>query len=61
MHNLCPICKGNKVYYPMGSIEKKCINCNGIGFIQHTLETPQAIDAKTRIKSALNSQLTRKL
>lgn len=45
----------------MGGIEQKCIHCNGLGYMKHSLETPQAIDAKTRIKSALNNQLTRKL
>ena len=35
----CTYCKGNKVTTPMGGIEKKCIECNGIGYLECVTDT----------------------
>jgi hypothetical protein len=50
---LCKLCKGNKVVYPLGGIEVKCMNCNGIGHIV----PDHVIYAKSDPVKALQSKL----
>ena len=48
----CTYCKGNKVTTPMGGIEKKCIECNGIGYLECVTDTStKKGKAEARVKA----------